>query len=130
VKGSPRASQHTDAEDDGSRCKFKHRNLQGIFSDAYIILQIKTVVKKYFSMHHFKIYFLTFISISSIIYNMKDYQKRPWTHEERNLLRLNYHFKTEEELLELFPGRSINAIRKQVVYLKKRGWAFIRKGVF
>jgi len=61
---------------------------------------------------------------------MKDYQKRPWTHAERNLLRLHYYFKTEEELLEMFPDRSINSIRKQVVYLRKRGWAFIRKGVF
>jgi hypothetical protein len=79
-------------------------------------------------MHHFKIYFLTFVMISTIIYNMKDYQKRPWTHAERNLLRLNYYFKTEQELVEMFPDRSINSIRKQVVYLKKRGWAFIRKG--
>jgi hypothetical protein len=61
---------------------------------------------------------------------MKDYQKRPWTQAERNLLRNNYYFKSEAELLELFPDRSINSIRKQVAYLKKRGWAFIRKGVF
>ena len=30
----------------------------------------------------------------------------------------------------MFPDRSINSIRKQVAYLKKRGWAFIRQGVF
>jgi hypothetical protein len=59
---------------------------------------------------------------------MKDYKKRPWTNEERSLLRLNYHLKTEDALLELFPGRSINAIRKQVVYLKKRGWTFTKQG--
>jgi len=61
---------------------------------------------------------------------MKDYQKRPWTHTERNLLRLHYYLKTEDELLQMFPDRSINSIRKQVAYLKKRGWAFIRQGVF
>lgn len=64
------------------------------------------------------------------MYNMKDYQKKPWTHAERNLLRLHYYFKTEEELLEMFPDRTINSIRKQVAYLKKRGWSFIRQGVF
>ena len=61
---------------------------------------------------------------------MKDYQKRPWTHEERNLLRNYYYCKTQEELLEMFPDRTMNSIRKQVSYLRKRGWCFIRKGVF
>jgi hypothetical protein len=61
---------------------------------------------------------------------MKEYQKKPWTHEERNRLRANYYFLNEEELLEMFPGRSINSIRKQVSYLRKRGWCFIRKGAF
>ena len=59
---------------------------------------------------------------------MKEYQKRPWTHDERNLLRNHYHCKTEEELLEMFPDRTWNSIRKQVSYLKKRGWCFIRQG--
>lgn len=60
---------------------------------------------------------------------MKEYQKKPWTHHERNLLRNYYHLKNEEELLEMFPGRTMNSIRKQVSYLKKRGWGFIRQGV-
>lgn len=60
----------------------------------------------------------------------REYEKRPWTHTERNLLRNQYYFKTEQELLEIFPDRSINSIRKQVAYLKKRGWCFIRQGVF
>jgi len=64
------------------------------------------------------------------MYNMKEYEKKPWTQNERNLLRLHYHLKNEEELLEMFPGRTINAIRKQAFYLKKRGWTFIRKGVY
>lgn len=60
---------------------------------------------------------------------MKDYQKRPWTQDERRTLTLNYYLKSEDELLELFPDRTINSIRKQVSYLKKRGWSFIKKGV-
>lgn len=59
---------------------------------------------------------------------MKEYQKKPWTQEERNLLRSQYCCKTEQELLEMFPGRSMNSIRKQVSYLRKRGWSFSRKG--
>ena len=49
---------------------------------------------------------------------------------ERNLLRNHYYIKNEEELLEMFPGRTLNSIRKQVSYLRKRGWCFIRKGAF
>ena len=75
-------------------------------------------------------YFLTSKQRCPIIYNMKEYQKKPWTHDERNLLRNEYYFKNEEELLEMFPGRSMNSIRKQVSYLRKRGWCFIRKGAF
>ena len=69
---------------------------------------------------------MTFNERSPIIYNMKEYKKKPWTQEERTLLRNNYHLKNEEELLELFPERTINSIRKQVFYLKKRGWTFNR----
>lgn len=75
-------------------------------------------------------YFLTSKQRCPIIYNMKEYQKKPWTHDERNLLRNQYYFKNEDELLEMFPGRSMNSIRKQVSYLRKRGWCFIRKGAF
>jgi hypothetical protein len=75
-------------------------------------------------------YFLTSKQRCPIIYNMKEYQKKPWTHDERNLLRNEYYFKNEKELLEMFPGRSMNSIRKQVSYLRKRGWCFIRKGAF
>ena len=75
-------------------------------------------------------YFLTSKQRCPIIYNMKEYQKKPWTHDERNLLRNQYYFKNEEELLDMFPGRSMNSIRKQVSYLRKRGWCFIRKGAF
>ena len=75
-------------------------------------------------------YFLTFNKRSPIIYNMKEYQKKPWTQDERNRLRNHYYVVSEDELLEMFPGRTLNSIRKQVSYLRKRGWCFIRKGAF
>ena len=61
---------------------------------------------------------------------MKDYQKKPWSHSDRNLLRNHYYFKTEEELLEMFPDRSINSIRKQVHYLKNVGGVSSEKELF
>ena len=75
-------------------------------------------------------YFLTFNETSPIIYNMKEYQKKPLSQDERNKLRNHYYLSSEDELLEMLPGRTMNSIRKQVSYLRKRGWSFIRKGVF
>ena len=60
---------------------------------------------------------------------MKDYQKRPWTILERQLLKERYYLSTAEQLAELFPGRTPNAITKQVNYLRKRGWTFNREKV-
>jgi len=62
-----------------------------------------------------------------IIYHMKQYSKRPWTSDERNLLRKHYYASSDTEIQELFPDRSINSLRKQVSYLKKRGWSFLKK---
>ena len=67
---------------------------------------------------------LTFQFQCSIIYTMKRYSKKPWTHSERTLLRKVYSKSTEDELVKTFPERSINSIRKQVSYLRKRGWTF------
>ena len=75
-------------------------------------------------------YFLTFNETSPIIYNMKEYQKKPWSQDERNKLRNHYYLSSEDELLEMLPGRTMNSIRTQVSYLRKRGRSFIRKGVF
>ena len=55
---------------------------------------------------------------------MKKYEKQPWTSDERNVLRDYYYVLSMEQLLDILPGRSPNAIRKQVAYLKKRGWYF------
>ena len=53
---------------------------------------------------------------------MKQYKKKPWSHRERLLLKESYRESTETQLLELFPNRTYNSVRKQVAYLRKRGW--------
>jgi hypothetical protein len=55
---------------------------------------------------------------------MKVYKNRPWSHEERTLLSQKYYFCKEEELVELFSGRSYNACVKQAKFLRDRGWVF------
>jgi len=55
---------------------------------------------------------------------MKTYSKKPWSIRERILLKEYYYKSNEEELLKLLPGRTYNSIRKQVSYLRKRGWTF------
>jgi len=55
---------------------------------------------------------------------MKDYQKRPWSHEERKSLRAHYGKVPMRDMLSLLPDRTENSIRKQVHYLRKRGWTF------
>jgi hypothetical protein len=72
---------------------------------------------------------LTFISDAAIIYSMKQYSKRPWTMNERNLLRKHYYVSSQDELLKLFPDRTMNSITKQVNYLKKRGWSFFKREI-
>ncbi len=66
-------------------------------------------------------YFLTFVLSFGIIYTMK---KIPWTQAERNLLKDYYYTISRRELHKILPGRTINAMVKQVGYLKKRGWYF------
>ena len=43
---------------------------------------------------------------------------------ERKLLSEKYYNLPKEEVYALFPERTPNAIRKQVLYLKARGWYF------
>ena len=57
---------------------------------------------------------------------MKKYEKQPWTTDERHALRDFYYVLS---MLDVLPGRSPNAIRKQVAYLKKRGWYFKKEGM-
>ena len=58
---------------------------------------------------------------------MKKYDKQPWSTAERHVLRDYYYVLGMEHLLEVLPGRTPNSIRKQVAYLKKRGWYFKRE---
>jgi len=57
---------------------------------------------------------------------MKEYKKQPWTIKQRRLLSENYYFLSADELILLFPNRTIGAIRNQVNYLKKRAYPFKR----
>ena len=47
--------------------------------------------------------------------------------KERGVLSNYYYLMPLEELTPLLPGRTPNAIRKQVLYLRKRGWPFKRE---
>lgn len=58
---------------------------------------------------------------------MKKYDKQPWSTSERQVLRDYYYILSIENLIQVLPGRSPNSIRKQVAYLKKRGWYFKRE---
>jgi len=56
---------------------------------------------------------------------MKKYSKRPWSIRERVMLREHYGTMPVSELQEShLPNRTENSIRKQVAYLRKRGWSF------
>jgi len=59
---------------------------------------------------------------------MRKYTKKPWSMKERSILSKYYYLKSIEEILLLLPERTPNAIRKQVLYLRKRGWPFKREG--
>ena len=58
---------------------------------------------------------------------MRNYIKKPWSKKERTVLSQYYYLKSIEEIQLLLPERTPNAIRKQVLYLKKRGWRFKRE---
>ena len=56
---------------------------------------------------------------------MKEYKKRPWSIRERVMLKEHYSKMSVTELQEkVLPSRTENSIRKQVAYLRKRGWSF------
>lgn len=46
----------------------------------------------------------------------------PWTADERRILQFNYE-KGKTELMKLLPGRSWDAIRSQVQFLRNRQWS-------
>jgi len=53
---------------------------------------------------------------------MKIYEKKPWSREERALLEKYSRKATARELTAFLPNRTEGAIRKQISYLRKRGW--------
>jgi len=55
---------------------------------------------------------------------MKKYKKKPWTDEERKTLAAHYFYQDIETMEYMLPGRSAQAIRNQVAYLRKRGYRF------
>ena len=55
---------------------------------------------------------------------MKKYEKEPWSEAERKILQDYYHTLSSEELSKILPGRSRNAMAKQVQYLKRRNRSF------
>ena len=48
-------------------------------------------------------------------------KRRAWTYEERCILRQYYHAEGEK-IMSRLPGRSWQAIKSQVLYLRKRKW--------
>lgn len=57
-------------------------------------------------------------------YTYLTYKKKPWTQEERYILKRQYGLIPFEELLKLLPGRTEQSVYAQVYYLRKRGWTF------
>jgi len=55
---------------------------------------------------------------------MKKYKKRPWTTDERRILASQYYHLDIESMAMLLPGRTIQSIRNQVSYIRKRGYRF------
>jgi len=55
---------------------------------------------------------------------MKNYVKKPWSHEERTLLAAKWHLSGPGDIEKLFPNRTYNACAKQAKYLRDRGWRF------
>ena len=55
---------------------------------------------------------------------MKKYKRKPWTDEERKTLAIHYFHQTIETMEDMLPGRSAQAIRNQVAYLRKTGYRF------
>lgn len=53
---------------------------------------------------------------------MKNYKRKPWTDDERKILAEYYTQLNIEDLMYLLPGRSEQAVRNQVAYLRKRGY--------
>tara|TARA_B110000014_G_scaffold207981_1_gene159085 strand:- start:2958 stop:3143 length:186 start_codon:yes stop_codon:yes gene_type:complete len=58
---------------------------------------------------------------------MRNYKKKPWSMKEKGILAKYYYTCPKQEVYLLLPDRTPNAIAKQVLYLRKRGWPFKRE---
>lgn len=56
---------------------------------------------------------------------MKKYKKRPWTTDERRILASHYYQLDIDSVVKMLPGRTVQSIRNQVSYIRKRGYRFI-----
>jgi hypothetical protein len=56
---------------------------------------------------------------------MKKYKRKPWSEAERRVLTTNYQTMDIKELTFLLPDRTVQAIRNQAAYLRKKGIRFI-----
>jgi len=65
---------------------------------------------------------LTNSLIFYIICTMKNYKREPWTRGERILLEKWAGLRTYTEIADMLPKRTETAVRKQIEYLRKRGW--------
>lgn len=70
--------------------------------------------------------FSTIVSINERN-SMKIYKKKPWTPEERRILKLFYNVINNEDLQAKLSDRSMGSITNQVHFLKRRGWTFKTK---
>ena len=55
---------------------------------------------------------------------MRIYKKKPWTRVEKVILVSNYYMIPKADTYALLPNRTPNAITKQVLYLRSKGWPF------
>jgi len=55
---------------------------------------------------------------------MKKYKRKPWTDTERKTLAKYYYHACIDEVCNMLPERTEQAIRNQVSYLRKRGYRF------
>lgn len=60
----------------------------------------------------------------SIAMSNEQYDKKPWSKLERNILKQYYGEIPIKSLIDKLPGRTEKSIRSQVYYLRKRGWTF------
>ena len=57
---------------------------------------------------------------------MRNYKQQPWSYKERQLLTNKYYMVSTDELLKLFPNRTLQSCSSQALRLRREGWHFKR----